>query len=274
MYLTLYVETPLHNHKIFVFCFHMSVETADCGQLSLAHNAPGCPCVDLGVVSQRAGSCECLSDVLICDWFFVTLLQCSHGNGCWLAERYGLPSDPKNWCCPRTCTCEHSRVYRKLLGSGSTLRMCCSWVFMCLLKLARVEQSLLQTVQKVLPSCTALWSAKLVRLENCLAQTGQVRLAYTAGPQAPPASKKSRNSRFKSNVDMSGVYYPLLDFYIITDSGCVIFICRLRLLLVDSTLPQRLQVVLPSCTAWWLDRLLGLSNLLSHWAHWKSPCFS
>ena len=57
-------------------------------------------------------------------------------------------------------------------------------------------------------------------------------------------------------------------------SGCVIFTCRFRLLLVDSTFPQIVQVVLPSCTAWWFDKLLGLSNLLSHCGHWQRPCFS
>ena len=47
-------------------------------------------------------------------------------------------------------------------------------------------------------------------------------------------------------------------------SGWVIFTCRFRLLLVDSTFPQIVQVVFPSCTAWWFDKLFGLSNLLSH----------
>ena len=75
---------------------------------------------------------------------------------------------------------------------------------------------------------------------------------------------------------LQDLYYRLSDLYVYRThvSGWVIFTCRFRLLLVDSTFPQIVQVVLPSCTAWWFDKLLGLSNLLSHCGHWQSPCFS
>ena len=65
-------------------------------------------------------------------------------------------------------------------------------VFMCRLRFATVEQSLLQTLQKVLPSCTGLWSARLVLLENSFPQISQAKL-YCKGPHARAASKWSRN---------------------------------------------------------------------------------
>ena len=49
-------------------------------------------------------------------------------------------------------------------------------VFMCLLRFATVEQSLLQTLQNILPSCTGLWSARLVLLENSFPQISQGKL--------------------------------------------------------------------------------------------------
>ena len=63
---------------------------------------------------------------------------------------------------------------------------------MCRLRFATVEQSLLQTLQKVLPSCTGLWSARLVLLENSFPQISQGKL-YCVGPHAPAASEWSRN---------------------------------------------------------------------------------
>ena len=63
---------------------------------------------------------------------------------------------------------------------------------MCRLRFATVEQSLLQTLQKVLPSCTGLWSARLVLLENSFPQISQGKL-YCGCPHARAASKWSRN---------------------------------------------------------------------------------
>ena len=105
---------------------------------------------------------------------------------------------------------------------------------MCLLRFATVEQSLLQTLQKVLPSCTGLWSARLVLLENSFPQISQPKL-YCGGPHAPDASKWSRN---KTALEMvQNLYYRLLlDLYGFTghkfrgglfsgvDSGCSLLI--------------------------------------------------
>ena len=108
-------------------------------------------------------------------------------------------------------------------------------VFMCLLRFATVEQSLLQTLQKVLPSCTGLWSARLVLLENSFPQISQAKLYCRACPHAPrAASKWSRN---KTALEMvQNLYYRLFDLYGFTghkfpgglfsgvDSGCSLLI--------------------------------------------------
>ena len=79
---------------------------------------------------------------------------------------------------------------------------------MCLLRFATVEQSLLQTLQKVLPSCTGLWSARLVLLENSFPQISQGKL-YCGGPHARAASKWSRNKTALERVQ--NLYYCLFD---------------------------------------------------------------
>ena len=74
---------------------------------------------------------------------------------------------------------------------------------MCRLRFATVEQSLLQTLQKVLPSCTGLWSARLVLLENSFPQISQGKL-YCGGPHVRAASKWSRNK-----TALEDLYYRL-----------------------------------------------------------------
>ena len=104
---------------------------------------------------------------------------------------------------------------------------------MCLLRFATVEQSLLQTLQKVLPSCTGLWSARLVLLENSFPQISQGKL-YCEGPHGRAAWKWSRN---KTALEMvQNLYYRLFHLNGFTghrfpgalfsrvDSGCSLLI--------------------------------------------------
>jgi hypothetical protein len=100
---------------------------------------------------------------------------------------------------------------------------------MCILRFATVEQSLLQTLQNILPSCTGLWSARLVLLENSFPQISQGKL-YCGSPHARAASKWSRNKTALERVQ--NLYYRLFDLYGFTghkfpgglfsgvDSGC------------------------------------------------------
>ena len=76
---------------------------------------------------------------------------------------------------------------------------------MCLFRFATVEQSLLHTLQKVLPSCTALWSARLVLLENSFPQISHGR-QYCKDAHARAASRGSRNKMTLDTVQKT--YFP------------------------------------------------------------------